>query len=73
MFAKKLSSFPGLRKHPLRVIRYAGKRNFEIIDDKTFDEGCAAALQKAEECIAISNPTEEYADDALRKIKRAYP
>ena len=73
LLAKKLSSFSGLRKRILRVIRFAGKGNFEILDDKLFDEGYASALQKAEEYIMAVTPSTEVVTGAFRKVQHAYP
>lgn len=73
LLARKLSSFAGLRKRVLRVIRFAGKGNFEILDDKLFDEGYASALQKAEEYIMTVTPSEEVVSGAFRKVQHAYP
>lgn len=73
LMARRMSDFPGLRKRALRVIRFAGKGNFDILDDRTFDEGYAIALPNAEEYINSSIPAQEVAEGAFRRIRRAYP
>lgn len=73
LFARKLTSFVGLRKRALRIVRFAGKGNFEILDDKTFDEGYALALPNAEEFVMSVTPSEEYSEGAFRKIRTAFP
>ncbi|WP_283170825.1 ATP-binding protein [Curtanaerobium respiraculi] len=73
ILGKRLSAFAGLRKRPLRVVRYADKGNFEIIEDKIFDEGYALALQEAEGYIMSIVPAEETVNGAFRKIVHAYP
>ena len=73
LLAKKLSAFSGLRKRSLRVVRFAGKGNFEILEDKTFDEGYATALQKAEGYIMTTTPAKEYVEGAFRKVRNSFP
>lgn len=73
LLARKLSSFAGLRKRALRVVRFAGNGNFEILEDKTFDEGYALALPKAKEYIMSITPSVEVTEGAFRRIKTAYP
>ncbi|WP_165248977.1 ATP-binding protein [Adlercreutzia sp. ZJ141] len=73
LLAKKLSGFPGLRKRPLRVIRFEGKSNLNIIADRTFDEGYALVIPQAESYIMASLPAKEISEGAFRKIQYAYP
>lgn len=73
LLAKKMSDFPGLRKRQLRVVRFAGTGNYEIIDDKTYPDGYALALRKAEEHIMSMIPSGEMVDGALRVIRYVYP
>ena len=73
LLARKLSDFPGLRKRALRIVRFEGKGNLSILDDRFFDEGYATSLQKAEEYIMTSIPVQEIVDGAFRKIRHAYP
>lgn len=73
LIGKRLSSFTGLRKRALRVIAYAGKGSFDILDDKTFDMGYALALPKAERHVMSLIPAEEYVDGAFRRIRYAFP
>lgn len=44
LLAKDLSAFPNLRKRPLRILRFEGNGNFNILDDKTFNEGYAISF-----------------------------
>ena len=73
LLAKKMSDFPGLRKRQLRVVRFAGTGNYEILDDKTYPDGYALALRKAEEHIMSMIPSSEVVDGALRVIRYDYP
>ena len=73
LLAKKMSDFPGLRKRQLRVVRFAGTGNYEILDDKIYPDGYALALRKAEEHIMSMIPSSEVVDGALRVIRYAYP
>jgi len=73
LLARKVSAFPGLRKRALRIVKFEGKANLSILDDRFFDEGYATALQKAEDYIMTSIPAKELTDGAFRKIQHAYP
>ncbi|WP_165443552.1 RNA-binding domain-containing protein [Olsenella sp. Marseille-P4559] len=73
LIARRLTSIPGLRKRALRVLRFAGRGNTRILDDKTFDEGYAMALGKAEEYVMSVIPAREQTDGAFRRVVRAYP
>ena len=59
LLAKDLSAFPNLRKWPLRILRFEGNENFNILDDKTFNEGYAISLQRAEYYIKAVIPSKE--------------
>ncbi|NGM18197.1 transcriptional regulator [Eggerthellaceae bacterium zg-893] len=73
LLAKKLPVFPGLRKRPLRIVRFDGNGNFDILDDRTFEEGYALAIPQAENYIMGLIPAREVTDGAFRKIVHAYP
>ena len=73
LLARRLSVFPGLRKRALRVIRYAGKGNLDIIDDYEFDEGYALMLPKAEQRIMSAIPAEDRVEGAFRRLAPAIP
>lgn len=73
LLAKRFGRFPGLRKRPLRVIRFDGKGSFSIREDQTFDEGYALALPQAESYIMSAIPAQEVSQGAFRKIQYAYP
>ena len=73
LIAKRLSYFPGLRKRPLRVIRFEGSGNFTILNDWTFDQGYALALRAAEERIVDALPAHEVLEGAFRRVKHLVP
>lgn len=73
LLATKLTSFPTLRKRPLRIIRYDGNGNFAIISDTIFDKGYALALPEAEATLANLNPPHETTDGAFRRITATFP
>lgn len=73
LLAKDLSVFPNLRKRPLRILKFEGNGNFNILDDKTFNEGYAISLQRAEDYIKAVIPSKEIIDGAFRRIIYAYP
>ncbi len=73
LIARQLSSFMGLGKRALRVVRHEGKGNFKIIEDRRFDCGYAIALPEAQEFIMSSIPSNETLDGAFRRIEYSYP
>lgn len=73
LVARRIPDFPALRKRPLRVVRFAGKGNIDILDDRTFEEGYALSLPKAEAYIMSVVPAHESEDGAFRRVVRAYP
>ena len=73
LVARRMRDFPGLRKKALRVVRYEGKGNFDILDDQTFDEGYATALSKAESYIMSTLSAREVTDGAFRRVVYEYP
>ena len=73
LLAKDLSVFPNLRKRPLRILKFEGNGNFNILDDKTFNEGYAISLQRAEDYIKAVIPSKEIIDGAFRRIIYAHP
>lgn len=73
LIARSLSQFFSLRKRAIRVIRFQGKGNTDIIDDRTFDAGYAMSLAQAEAHIMSMNPSHEVDDGAFRRIVHAYP
>lgn len=73
LLARRLSDFSGLRKRAIRVIRYAGRANLDILDDFEFDKGYALALPDAERQIMSLIPSWEEVDGAFRRIVSAYP
>ena len=73
LLAKRLTAFRGLRKRVIRVVRFLGNGNFEIVGDKLFDEGYATALPRAEEHIMAITPASEVVDGAFRRVRHAFP
>lgn len=73
LFARRLSAFGTLANRAIRILRFAGKGNREILDDRTIDEGYATALQRAEEHIMSFVAIGEQVDGAFRRIRYAYP
>ena len=73
LIGRTLTSFRGLRKRPLRVVRYQGKGSFDILSDTTFDKGYALALPEAEAHIMSLVALEERADGAFRRVEGEYP
>lgn len=73
LIGRDLRSFYGLARRALRVVRYAGKASFEILDDEVFYGGYALSLPKAEEYIAARIPKREAIDGAFRRVVSAYP
>lgn len=72
LLAKDLSVFPNLRKRPLRILKFEGNGNFNILDDKTFNEGYAISLQRAEDYIKAVIPSKEIIDDTFRSVIYVY-
>ncbi len=73
LVARKLSAFLALRKRPIRVVRYAGKGNFEILSDETFDKGYAISISEAAKYIMTQIPAREESDGAFRRMVYEYP
>ena len=73
LVGRALSPFPGLRKRTLRITRFDGDANLEILDDVFFDKGYALALPEAERYIMSTTPAREVVDGAFRRIETEYP
>lgn len=73
LIGRDLRAFYGLGRRALRVVCYAGKGSFEIVEDRTFNEGYALSLPKAEEFVMARVPKRELVDGAFRRIVHAYP
>lgn len=73
LVGKSMSSCGALRKRPLRIVRYKGNGNFEIVDDRIFDSGYALVLQDALDFISSMTATGEAVEGAFRKAQGAYP
>ncbi len=73
LLANKMSEFPSLRKREIRVLRFAGKGNLDILEDKTFGTGYALALQEAYAHIISTIPSNEITEGAFRKVRAIYP
>ena len=73
LLAKRLSTFPSLRKRLLRVIRFDGKGSFDIREDQEFDEGYALVIPRAESFIMSAIPAREVSEGAFRRVQHAYP
>lgn len=73
LLARDLESFAGLGKRAMRVLRFSGKSNIEIIEDITFNEGYATSLSQAEDYLARATPARESSDGMFRRISFAYP
>lgn len=73
LLARRMSAFPRLRKRSLRIIRYAGDGNFEILDERTFDVGYVRALQDGNGYLQTLTAVEEQESGAFRKIRYLYP
>ena len=73
LMARRLREFPGLRKRVLRVVRFLGKGNIDIVDDQEFDKGYALALPEAEKYIMTNVSAREELDGAFRRVVYEYP
>ena len=73
LVSRRLTAYPGLRKRPVRVVKYAGDGNFEILSDETFDKGYALAVSDAVKYVMSLLPAEEISDGAFRRVVYPYP
>ena len=73
LIGRRLSSYLGLGKRMLRVIRHEGRGNFKILEDRHFDCGYAIALPEAQRFIMSSIPSREILDGAFRRVEHSYP
>ena len=73
LLARSLPQFFSLRKRAVRVIRFQGRGNTDILDDRVFEEGYALALPQVEAHIMSIIPSREVDDGAFRRIVYAYP
>lgn len=73
LLARRMGNFPGLQRRPIRILLFAGRGNQEILDDRTFEEGYALSLQRAEEYIMANVPSSEVAEGVFRRVRHAYP
>lgn len=73
LVARRLSAFQGARHHMLRVIRFAGTANIDILDSRDFDCGYGLALPEAEGYIMSLVPSEDRLEGAFRRIHHAFP
>lgn len=73
LVAKRLTEFRHLARRQIRVVRFDGDSNFDIIDDISFDKGYALALPEAERHIMAITPAREVSEGAFRRIRTAYP
>ena len=73
LLARSLAQFFSLRKRAVRVIRFQGKGNTDILDDRTFEAGYALSLSQVEAHIMSVIPAREVDDGAFRRIVYAYP
>ena len=73
LVGRRLSSYLGLGKRMLRVIRHEGRGNFKILEDRHFDCGYAIALPEAQGFIMSSVPSREILDGAFRRVEHSYP
>lgn len=73
LIAESLTAYPGLRKRPIRVVKYAGMGNFEIVSDETFNKGYAISISNAVKHVMSQLPAEEHVDGAFRRLVYPYP
>ena len=73
LVGKRLSSYLGLGKRILRVVRHEGRGNFKILEDRHFDCGYAIALPEAQRFIMSSISSREILDGAFRRVEYLYP
>ena len=73
LIGKRLTAYPCLQKRPLRIVRFAGRGSYEILNDIELDKGYALALQEAESVVASLIPSQEVADGAFRRVEAVFP
>ena len=73
LVARRLGDFPGLRKRTLRVVRFEGDANFDILDDTFFDSGYALAFPQAEQFVSAMTSAKEVTEGAFRRVRTEYP
>lgn len=73
LIGRKLTSFRGLRKRMLRVVRFEGKGSFGILNDWSFDKGYALSLREAEERVMDCVPSTEVLEGAFRRVRHQAP
>ncbi len=73
LVGKRLTSFPCLRKRPIRIVRFAGRGSFEILGDVDIDKGYALGLQEAEKTIVDLLPSQEVTEGAFRRVQSVFP
>jgi len=73
LFAKQLSTFEGLARKALRVIRYKGNTRVQTEREKLDSRGYAASFAEVISYIHDQVPRNEVMGEALRKEIRMYP
>ncbi|MCL2148749.1 MAG: putative DNA binding domain-containing protein [Methanomassiliicoccaceae archaeon] len=73
LFAKHMSSFPGISRKALRVVQYGGKGKTDLIRDYEFEGGYIAVFDEAIRYINALLPTREVIESAMRRTVSAYP
>ena len=73
LFAKNLSSFPGIARKSVRVIQYKGKNRIDTIREEEHKRGYASGFEELIKYIEGLLPKSEEINGALRNEKTAYP
>jgi predicted HTH transcriptional regulator len=73
LFAKKLDSFPGLKRKAVRVIHYKGKGRTETLREQVGSKGYAAGFEGLLDFIMTLVPSNEVIEQALRKTVPMFP
>jgi len=73
LFARKLDSFPSLKRKAVRVIVYNGKSRVETQKEQVGGKGYASGFNGLIELIMSSIPSSEVIEKALRRNNPTYP
>jgi predicted HTH transcriptional regulator len=73
LFAKRLDSFPNLKRKAVRVIRYKGSGRIETVKEQEGSKGYAAGFEGLVDYVTGMLPTNELIGRALRKDVPMFP
>lgn len=73
LFAKKLSCFPSVARKALRITKFNGNNNIELLKDYTCNKGYAAGFEEIMAYLQAILPSREVIDGTLRKTEEVYP